>query len=67
MFGAGAKNCRVHAVEWAWGGLVADRRSDRLATDDALQPHCPHKPSNSAAGDVEAFSLQLAARTLRTP
>lgn len=55
----GSKELPVHAVKRAWSGLVADRRADRLATDDALNPHCPHKPSDGAAGDVEALSLQL--------
>jgi len=49
----------VHPVEWAWGGLIADRRADRFAANGAVQPHYPHKPSDSAAGDVEALSLQL--------
>ena len=49
----------VHPVERAWAGLVTDRRADRFATNDALQPHHPHKPSDSAAGDVEALPLQL--------
>lgn len=49
----------VHPVERAWASLVTDRRADRVATNDALQPHCPHKPSNSAAGGVKALPLQL--------
>jgi len=55
----GSLELAVHPIERAWGGLVGDRRSDRLATNDALQAHCPHKPSNSATGDVEALPLQL--------
>jgi len=59
-----SKEVPVHPVERAWGGLVADRRADRFAANDALQSHCPHKPSDSAAGDVvtlpEQLSLDLA-------
>ncbi len=32
---------------------------DRLAANDALNPHCSHKPRDGAAGDVVTFSLQL--------
>lgn len=49
----------VHPVERARRGLVRHGGFDGFATDNALQPHCPHKPSNRAAGDVVAFSLQL--------
>lgn len=49
----------VYPVEWAWGGLVADRSADRFAANNALQPHCPHKPSDCAAGDVVTLPQQL--------
>ena len=64
MFGAGA-----------WAGLVTDRRVDRLATNYALQPHCPHKPSNSGGDsspgllvlDVGVPGAILAVAMLATP
>jgi hypothetical protein len=65
----------VHPVERAWAGLVTDRRVDRLATNYALQPHCPHKPSNSGGDsspgllvlDVGVPGAILAVAMLATP
>lgn len=59
MFGAGAKKGRFTPVERAWAGLVTDRRADRSDTNNALQPHHPHKPRDGRACDVEALPLQL--------
>ncbi len=55
----GREEVPVHTVERTRRGLVADRRADRFAANDALQPHCPHKPSDSAAGDVVTLPQQL--------
>ena len=49
----------VDAVERARRRLVADCRADRLAPNDALQPHRLHQPRHRAAGDVEPLALQL--------
>jgi hypothetical protein len=40
-------------------GLVAHRRAERLAANDALKTHGPHQAGNRAAGDIEALALQL--------
>lgn len=48
----GREEMSVHPVERARRGLVADLRADRFVANDALQSHCPHKPSDCAAGDV---------------
>ncbi len=53
------KEMSVHPVEWAWGSLIADLRADRYSASDALQPDYPHKPSDSAPGDVKVLPLQL--------
>ena len=39
--------------------LVADRRFNRLAADDALQTHAPHQPFDRAARHVLAVAQQL--------
>lgn len=49
----------VNPVKRARGRLVRERRADRLSSNDPLQAHRPHKPGDSAAGDIEAFTLQL--------
>ena len=49
----------VDVVQRAWRRLVADRGLDRLAADHALQTHVPHQPRDRAAGDIEAFALEL--------
>src|ERR687885_1197899 len=49
----------VHTVQRAWRCLVALRRADDLATDDAFQAHGPHEACDRAAGDLEALALQL--------
>src|SRR5919205_4291208 len=49
----------VHAVQRAWRSLVALRRADGLATDDAFQAQRPHEARDRAAGDLEALALQL--------
>nr|CAA38902.1 unnamed protein product [Agrobacterium tumefaciens] len=49
----------VHPVKRTWSRLVRERRADRLSPNNTLQAHRPHKPSNGAAGGVEAFTLQL--------
>src|SRR4029077_4556896 len=49
----------VDVVERARCRLVADRGFDRLATDSTLQTHGSHQASDSAAGHVLAFALQL--------
>lgn len=47
----------VHPVKRARSRLVRERRADRLSPNDTLQAHRPHKPGDSATGDVVAFSL----------
>src|ERR671933_2211889 len=49
----------VHTVQRAWRCLVALRRADDLATDDAFQAQRPHEARDRAAGDLEALALQL--------
>jgi hypothetical protein len=49
----------VHPVQWAGSRLVRECRADRLSSNDTLQAHRPHNPSDSATGDIEAFTLQL--------
>lgn len=49
----------IDPVERARSRLVADSRADRLATDDALKAHGPHQTNDPAAGDVDAYLLQL--------
>lgn len=49
----------VNPVKRARGRLVRERRADRLSSDDPLQAHRPHKPGDTAAGDLKAFTLQL--------
>src|SRR6202162_3667356 len=49
----------VHAVQRARRRLVADRGSDRLATDNALQTQGLHQAPNRAAGNFLAFASQL--------
>ena len=49
----------IDVVQRAWRGLVADRGSDRLAADDALQAHASHQPRHGAAGHVLALPPQL--------
>lgn len=55
----GSLELAVHPVERARSRLVRDRRSDRLAADDALKAHRPHEPGDGATGHVEALLLQL--------
>ena len=50
----------VHQVQRTGRGLVADRRLDRFAANDALQAKPLRQPSDSAAGDVDALALHLA-------
>ena len=50
----------VHQVQRTGRGLVADRRLDRFAANDALQAKPFHQPSDRAAGDVDALALHLA-------
>src|SRR5690606_18507499 len=57
--GRGSLELSVHAVQWARSRLVRERCADRLSPDDPLQAHRPHKPCDGAAGDIEAFPLQL--------
>src|SRR5919202_218906 len=49
----------VHTVQRAWRSLVAHRRADDLAADDAFQAQRPHEARDRAAGDLEALALQL--------
>lgn len=49
----------VNPVKRVRGRLVRERRADRLTSNDTLQAHRPHKPGDTAAGDVKAFTLQL--------
>lgn len=49
----------VYPVKRARSRLVRECRADRLSSNDPLQAHRSHKPSDSAAGDIEAFTLQL--------
>lgn len=49
----------IDVVERARCGLVAHRRAERLAANDALKTHGPHQAGNRAAGDIEALTLQL--------
>jgi len=49
----------IHPVKRVRGRLVRERCADRLSPNDPLQAHRPRRPSDSAAGDVEAFTLQL--------
>src|SRR3954453_648477 len=49
----------IEVIQRAWSGPVADRGSDGLATDRALQTHALHQTGHGAAGDVNALALQL--------
>jgi hypothetical protein len=49
----------IDVIERAKCRLVAHRRSDRLAADDAFETHGSHQTCNRAAGDIEALALQL--------
>ena len=49
----------VDVIQRARRRFVADRRPHRLATDHTLQAQVRHQPLDRAAGDREAFSLQL--------
>ncbi len=49
----------VHLVHRARLLLVLDRRSMRLAPDNALNTHDLHQPGNGAAGNVKALAAQL--------
>src|ERR1700730_10234354 len=49
----------VDVVQRARRHLVADRGSDRLATDNTLQTHALHQALNSAAANFLAFASQL--------
>jgi hypothetical protein len=49
----------VDVVEWTRRGLVAHRGANRLSADDALQTDGTHQPRHRAAGNIEAFALQL--------
>lgn len=57
--GRGSLELSVHAVQRARSRLVRERRADRLSPNDLLRAHRPHKPGDGAAGDIEAFPLQL--------
>ena len=57
--GPGRLEVSVHAVERAQRRLVAHRRADRLATDDAAKVHRPHQPGHRAAGDRDPLAPQL--------
>jgi hypothetical protein len=48
----------IRPVKRVRGHLVRERRADRLSPNDPLQAHRPHRPTDSAAGDIEAFTLQ---------
>src|ERR1700751_5331174 len=43
----------IDVIERAKCRLVAHRRSDRLAADDAFETHGSHQKCNRAAGDIE--------------
>ena len=47
----------IDVITGAWRRAVADRRADRLATDDPRQAHRPHEPCDRAARDIEPFAL----------
>src|ERR1700730_12718444 len=49
----------IDVIQRAWRRLVADRGSDRLAADHALQTKGSHQPCHGAAGNVVTFALQL--------
>ena len=49
----------VRLVLRAWGLLVGDGCLVRFASDDALNTHPLHQPGHGAAGNREAFPIQL--------
>ena len=49
----------VDVIERAWRSLVAERRAERFATNDAAQFQASHQPGNGTASDIEALPLYL--------
>src|SRR5258708_1684980 len=49
----------IDVVQWTRRRLVADRSSDWLATDHALQADASHQTRHGAASDPVPFALQL--------
>jgi hypothetical protein len=46
-------------IQRAWRSLVADRCSDGFAADNPLQTDIAHQSRHRAAGDIEAFAVEL--------
>jgi hypothetical protein len=49
----------IDVIERTRCGLVAHRRAERFAANDAFEAHGPHQAGNRAAGHIEALALQL--------
>lgn len=49
----------VHAVEWAWRGLVMHRGADRLAAHDTVKTELGRQLLDGAARDAEALAHHL--------
>ncbi len=57
--GRGHPKLPVHLVQRTRSLLVRNRRSVRLAADDALNTHLLHQPSHGATSDFETFPDEL--------